>query len=221
MPTIMLNRSVTGFKDAAVLRLITICLTIFGVPAFADEDFSTRLPAGPGWNGETIKLPPGFAPDMSIKGVEHIRFAPGMMDPASETFFCYAFAFELQAKPAVTEALLKEEFLKYYRGLCKAVLDGKAPEVDFSKFTMTTQKMPPDDDNKTDTITRYTSQIKWVEPFATKKSQTLNVELHTWTKGEQNYVFACVSPQSKDAAVWKTLRKIRDDYLLRNLPATK
>jgi hypothetical protein len=37
------------------------------------------VPAG--WGGETIQLPPGFAPDMKLKGVEHIRYSRGMMNP--------------------------------------------------------------------------------------------------------------------------------------------
>src|SRR5258708_1608662 len=70
--------------------------------------------------------------------------APGMMKPESDSFLCYAFVFELEPKPGLTEAVLKDEFLKYYRGLCKAVLNGKLPDVDSSLFTLELQRMKSD-----------------------------------------------------------------------------
>ena len=50
----------------------------------ADEPSPAKLVAPAGWDGETIQLPPGFSPEMKLKGSEHIRFAPGMMDPESD-----------------------------------------------------------------------------------------------------------------------------------------
>src|SRR5688572_7965936 len=118
--------------------MFALSLLMSGSLVIADEPKTTgpktaELAAPNDWAGETIALPPGFAPDMKLKGTEHVRFAPGMMKPASDTFFCYAFVFELQPQPALTEAVVKEEFLKYYRGLCKAVLQGKLPDLDPSK----------------------------------------------------------------------------------------
>jgi hypothetical protein len=127
-----------------MLRLFAVCLLLTATLLVADEKNSAKLAAPEGWSGETIELPPGFAPDMKLKGAEHIRFAPGMMKPASDSFFSYAFVFELQSKPDLTEAVVKDEFLKYYRGLCKKVLDGKAPDVDPSQFTLELQRLKSD-----------------------------------------------------------------------------
>jgi hypothetical protein len=161
---------------------------------------------------------------MKLKGSEHIRFAPGMMKPASDSFFSYAFVFELEPKPALTETVLKEEFLKYYRGLCKTVLNGKLPEVDPSEFKLTLERLKSDarsttnekaagDDKAADAPTLYKGTLDWVEPFATKKPQKLNLEIRTWAKNDHNYVFVCVSPQDRDAEIWKQLDAIRDGYL--------
>ena len=202
-----------------MLRLCTVCLLLmFGVLVSADEPGSFKLAAPAGWGGETIKLPPGFAPDMKLKGLEHIRFAPGMMKPDSDSFFSYAFAFELEAMPALTEAVVKEEFLKYYRGLCMAVLNGTLPEVKPSEFTLElrpakSDAKPPEAGKGSDKTTQYTGRLEWVEPFATKKPQQLNLEIQTWTSGDRNYLFACVSPQARNEAIWEQLHKIRDDYL--------
>src|SRR5262245_47121069 len=197
-----------------MIRILAVSLLISGALAVAEEPGSFKLAAPAGWGGESIKLPPGFAPDMKLKGVEHIRFAPGMMKPESDSFFSYAFVFELQSKPELTETLVKEEFLKYYRGLCKAVLNGKFPDVDPSTFTMELERVtsdvkPSSGDKAEDAPTQYTGTLDWVEPFATQKRQKLHLEIRTWTKDDHNYIFTCVSPQARDAAVWKQLHTIR------------
>ena len=154
---------------------------------------------------------------MKLKGTEHIRFAPGMMKPESDSFFSYAFAFELQPQPDLTEAVVKEEFLKYYRGLCKAVLAGKLPEVDPSRFTLDLKRAQRDAnasrEERANAAAHYLGTLDWVEPFATQKPQKLNLEIQTWTRGGRNYIFACVSPQAPDATIWKQLHAIRNGYL--------
>lgn len=201
-----------------MLRIFTVILLVAGAFLAADEPSPAKLVAPAGWGGETIQLPPGFSPEMKLKGSEHIRFAPGMMDPESDTFFSYAFVFELEPMPVLTAAVVKDEFLKYYRGLCKAVLNGKLPQVDRSKFTLELQRAKSDDtniqdDKNADMPVVYTGTLEWVEPFATKKPQTLNLDIHTWTSNDRSFIFACVSPQAKDAAIWKELHKIRNGYL--------
>ena len=46
-----------------------------------------HLDAPKGWRGEAIQLPPSFAPKMTWKGLEEVRFAPGMFDPKKDDFF--------------------------------------------------------------------------------------------------------------------------------------
>ena len=201
-----------------ISRVLIFSLLLCGTLWAADEPGPAKLAAPKDWGGETITLPPGFAPDMKLKGSEHIRFAPGMMKPDSDSFFSYAFVFELEPKPALTEAVLKDEFLKYYRGLCQTVLNGKLPWVDPSTFTLELDRVkseakPAADETAADAPSIYTGILDWVEPFATKKPQKLNLEVRTWAKGDRNYIFVCVSPQARDAAIWKQLHAIRDGYL--------
>lgn len=130
----------------------------------------------------------------------------------------YAFVFELEPIPELTEAVVKEEFLKYYRGLCMAVLNGKLPQDDPLKFTLELQRAKTDatiasNDEKSDNPVIYRGTLEWVEPFATKKPQTLHLDIQTWTTTDRSFIFACVSPQARDAEIWKQLHKIRDGYL--------
>src|SRR5262245_35960929 len=205
-------------REVRMLWNIAVGLLMCGALLVDEKSDEPELAAPEGWGGETIELPPKFASDMKLKGSEHIRFAPGMMKPLSDSFFCYAFVFELEAQPALTEAVLKDEFLKYYRGLCKAVLNGKLPEIDPAKFTLELERVKSETDSPADqkdaeTPTNYTGTLDWVEPFATKKAQNLKLEIRTWSREKRNYIFVCVSPQARDAAIWKQLHKIRDDYL--------
>jgi hypothetical protein len=207
-----------AYLEITMLRIFVVSLLLFGTLLFAEEPGSFKLAAPTGWGGETITLPPGFAPDMKLQGSEHIRFAPGMMKSESDSFFCYAFVFELQPQPVLTEDVVKDEFLKYYRGLCKAVLNGKLPDVDPSAFTLALQQVKSaartsSDKTAADTPTHYMGVLDWVEPFATQKPQQLNLEIQSWASNDRNYIFACVSPQARDTAIWKQLHTIRDNYL--------
>ena len=193
-----------------MLPAFAIVLLMSGMVLVVDEPKFATLAAPADWGGETIKLPPGFAPDMKLQGFESIRFAPGMMKPGSDTFFSYAFVFQLQPKPTLTQVVVKEEFLKYYRGLCRTVLNGKLPDVDPSEFEFELRQV---NEKTADMSTSYVGTLDWIEPFATKKPQKLNLEIRTWTKDDHNYLFACVSPQVRDTAIWKQLRTIRENYL--------
>jgi hypothetical protein len=204
---------IVAFKNLEVevymVRTFIFSLLMFGTVLASDEPHLYKLAAPDDWGGETISLPPGFAPDMKLKGFEQ---------PASGTFFSYAFVFDLQPKPILTETVVIDEFLKYYRGLCKVVLNGKAPDVDPSEFTLELKEVKSDvkassDERAADQPTLYTGTLEWVEPFITKKTQTLNLEIRTWTQNDRNFIFACVSPHARDTAIWKQLHVIRDDYL--------
>ena len=200
-----------------MIRIVAVSLLATTTLLHADEREIFTLAAPAGWTGETIQLPPGFAPEMKLKGSEHIRFAPGMMKPELDSFFSYAFVFELETRPVLTEAVVEEEFLKYYRGLCRAVLKGKRPDVDPSEFTLKLERVNTDakrsvDQKATNAPMHYTGVLNWVEPFATKNPQQLNMEIRTWSRSDRNYLFACVSPQARDQVIWKQLRQIRDDY---------
>ena len=93
-----------------MLRIFVFSLLMCGTILVADEPGTFKLAAPEGWGGETIQLPPGFAPDMKLKGSEHIRFAPGMMKPKSDSFFCYAFVFEVQPQPLLLSKVVPYPF---------------------------------------------------------------------------------------------------------------
>jgi len=174
------------------------------------QKFEIKKPT-PEWAGERIKLPPGFAPKLGLQGIEEILFAPGMFKADAKNFFTYVFLFALAPKPELTAEVLRKELLVYYVGLSKARMGN--PKLDTSKFTV---KLEPKKENGVTpkdsvSVKSYQAQVYWLEPFATKKMQTLYFELQTWKyKGSPyNYLFVSASPQKPGAAIWETLRGIR------------
>ena len=173
------------------------------------------------WKGERIALPPPFAPDMKLEGIEEIRFAPGMFEPESESFFSYVFVFSFAGEKKLTDEVIKRETLTYYRGLATAVLKGKGKETDTSKFKFELEKekgakMMPASVADPKSVTQYRGKLDWVEPFATAKPQVLHFEIQSWAdpKTKRNYLFVGTSPKeiSDEAKIWKDLRKIRSEF---------
>ncbi len=174
------------------------------------QKFEIKKPT-PEWAGERINLPPSFAPKLGLKGIEEILFAPGMFKAEAKDFFTYVFLFALERKPVLTAEVLRRELMIYYTGLSKAQMND--PKLDVSKFTV---KLEPVKENGVTpkgamNVKSYRAEVAWLEPFTTKKMQTLHFELQTWQyKGSANqYLFVSASPQKRTAAIWKTMRGIR------------
>ena len=92
-----------------------------GPPARPDQPWST--PAG--FRGETIPFPLEFAPGLSHKGFEELRFAPGFFDPAAPGYWSYTFVWRTEDPAALDAAALGAELTTYFRGLIEAVDEAK------------------------------------------------------------------------------------------------
>lgn len=199
----------------ATVMLIVACTacSLYG----ADTTNVSRFKVPADWNTERISLPPSFAPDMKLTGTEEIWFAPGMFKPKSDSFFSYMFVFHVEPKPKLTQEVLEQEFLAYYRGLATAVLKGQDVSVETKKFALKLKpvKIINEAAQAPAGMRQFTGDLNWVEPFVTRKQQTLHLEIDTWTdsKSNRNFLFVCVSPHDNDAKIWKTLRTLRGTFL--------
>jgi hypothetical protein len=212
-----------------MVKTILLVLALSGVSLsaaqpLAQQQFDIPKPT-PKWFGERIALPPkGFAPDLGLKGIEEILFAPGMFKADQPDFFTYVFLFAVEGKPVLTSEVLQKELFNYYAGLSKARLGN--PNLDTSKFSVNVRKMKQFEKkpNGALNVASYTATVNWIEPFATRKFQTLHFELQTWkyAGSPHQYLFVCASPQPRDKAIWNTLREIRGNVALKPMPsATK
>ncbi len=188
----------------------------------AGERPALRLDAPAGWTGERITLPPGFARDMKLQGIEEIRFAPGMFDAEAESFFSYVLVFQVGAKPPLSKDVLHRELLAYYRGLSAAVLKGRGMNVDTDGFKLTLKATEASRDApRPPGMRSLHGELDWVEPFATRKRQTLHLVLEAWqdAAGGQGYLFIMASPQPQTAAIWAEMKKIRAGFHRARPPA--
>lgn len=178
------------------------------------ENDGIPLVAPKEWRGETISLPPGFAKDMKLKGVEKIRFAPGMFQPDAPDFFSYVLVFRLEAEPELTVETLERELLAYYRGLAAAVGKGKIQTDEFS-ISVKNSEDDTADTNADTNAANYVAALDWIEPFATSKAQKLNIQLRVWKaeKSDHNWIFMAASPNKDDDPIWKDMHRIRDKFL--------
>jgi hypothetical protein len=78
-------------------------------------------PTPAGWKSETIPFPLEFAPSLAHKGVEELRFAPGMFDPAAPGYWSYAFIWRVENEAKLDAKQLGDELTAYFRGLIAAV----------------------------------------------------------------------------------------------------
>lgn len=180
------------------------------------------------WKGERIALPPIFAPAMKLNGVEVIRFAPGMFQAESESFFSYAFVFSLVKEQPLTREIIQREMLVYYRGLAESVSKSKGRTVDAAKFTFELEPAKaatgtPEQISAASKVTQYAGKLAWVEPFVTGQPQTLHFEIQFWTDPgtTRDYLFVCTSPKSPGGteAIWRELRSLRRSFEFRGKPA--
>jgi hypothetical protein len=189
--------------------------------AAASDAPDTTLVFNTTWKGERIQLPPPFAPAMKLKGTEEIRFAPGMFDAGSASFFSYAFVFSVSKDQALTEDIIQREILAYYRGLSEFILKRKKVNADADKFTFKLQQAKeaagtPEKVAASAKAVQYHGELNWTEPFVTAKPQVLYFEIQSWADPatSRNYLFVCTSPKPRgDAdATWTELRNIRRSF---------
>src|ERR1700760_3139406 len=99
--------------------MLALALALFLAAPATPVPFQWAAPEG--WRKETIPFPLEFAPSLKHKGLEELRFAPGMFKPGAPDFFSYAFVWWLEGEPPPAASALESELPVYFRGLCDAV----------------------------------------------------------------------------------------------------
>ncbi|MHA4893016.1 hypothetical protein, partial [Enterococcus faecium] len=70
-----------------------------------------------GWDIERFLIPIAFAPEISYKGVEDIRFTPGWGKVQTDEYWTYAFLWYLDGKVKTNEKIIEDNLKAYYTGL--------------------------------------------------------------------------------------------------------
>jgi len=188
--------------------LIATLLAALGLSAAAQAQPRNQTPTllmGPSdWRFESMPIPPLFATDVKLKGVEEARFSPGMFDTSSSNYFTYVIVLALDEAPDLGAADLKDFLDKYYRGLSIGVGRRKTMTPDPRQFNAVVNPATPG------SKTRFEAKIPYFDTFNDGRRIMLTLELAVTQKpaAKKTFVVVLISPQPKEAAQWTKLREI-------------
>ena len=78
----------------------------------------------------------------------------------------------------MADAAATKEAPRWFREALKSPYEDRKVDVDPKSFTLQLEEAKAD--AQPAGAKRYTGDLKWLEPFVTRKAQTLHVELETW-----------------------------------------
>ncbi len=158
-----------------------------------------RWPLPDGWRGETIALPPEFARDMTLRGLEEVRFAPRFFDPDAETYFSYSFAWVVGGEGRLDAPAVAEQLRRYFAGLMAAVgakgrRDGAAASA---------ARLHDDGPG------RFAGTLGTVDAFGDGRPLKLQIEVEASECAGRRVLLFTLSPREPADPVWARLREQR------------
>lgn len=196
--------------------LFAVCcwsfITVSGQEGFDGHKWEAPylLPIPNDWGVERFLLPPAFAPQITYKGVEDIRFTPGWGNAKSEEYWSYTFLWYLDENPQLNKTSLERYLKAYYTGLLKINTDsskyaGEKPIPVITRFKPA-KPLPQD-------TASYTGTVR-MRDYMTRQPITLHCRMHaTFCKetGKTIYFFE-LSPQPFTHIVWKSLDELWEGF---------
>ena len=191
----------------ALFLLSVVNLLLFSSSlALAQKSKMIYFPEIPkGFNTAVNQLPPGFAPAMNSSGKLELLFSPGMFNPKVKDFFSYVFVWALDRDSHLSLSEMTSELKIYYQGLQESVSKKQI----INKGNVDLKSLSSD--NKSSDIKEYEGHIRCIEPFQSKKAQTLKLKIVSRQCPKQKRLVAkfMVAPASKASASWPMLKGIK------------
>ncbi|MEO8861570.1 MAG: hypothetical protein ABI358_09115 [Ginsengibacter sp.] len=191
------------------IPIILFCATAFSNILNAQQQTPQLLKQPANWQFEKFKLPPVFAPSFPYKGVEELRFSPGMFIKDSTTYFTYAFAAELDNTPFISQNDIRNYLLDYFKGLCSGTAKDRHLSIDTSKITVAIERKKI---IKNEVI--YNAFLNIFGVFTDGAPVKLNMEIKVLHDKDASkiYLVFIASPLEKDKDIWQQLRTIQKDF---------
>jgi hypothetical protein len=178
----------------------------------AQEHKAQLLMQPANWEFERFPLPPAFAPSITYKGVEELRFAPGMFAKDSSLYFTYVFVVQLDDVVSISEAEIRDYLLNYYRGLCRVTAKDRKLVVDTTQITVSVKEQR----NLPANEKIYDASADIFGVFADGAPVKLNLEIKVLadSPGRRTYLYILASPREKSDPTWNTLLQLRREFRL-------
>lgn len=159
-------------------------------------------PAPSGWRHERLALPPDFAPELELRGVEDLLFAPGMFAPDSDSYFSYVLALRVEGELEVDESYLTRFLESYYRGLCRAVGEERKLTLDLAQVAAGVRREEE----------RFHATVAMFDVFVTGEPLELALEIEVHAAPRKTELIGLASPLDAAAPIWTELRALRDGW---------
>jgi hypothetical protein len=159
-----------------------------------------------GWDVERFLIPIQFAPTISYKGVEDIRFTPGWGKKENDEYWSYAFLWYLDGSPEFDAKIIEKNLVAYYTGLFNINTDkSKIDTIRLAPVTAAIESKPPANGD----LKAFQGRVT-MNDYMTKKPITVNLVIHVKNCKEQNktFVFYEVSPKPYSDNVWNSLHQL-------------
>jgi hypothetical protein len=164
------------------------------------------------WQFERFSLPPSFSSNFPYKGVEELRFSPGMFNKDSSDYFSYAFVAQLDNTSSITQSQVKNYLLTYFKGLCGSTAKQRNLSIDTSQVNVSIEKKIGGPGNSA----IYNAVLHVFGVFADGAPVTLNAEIKVLNdaKAKKTYLVFIASPRKKTDSIWQQLYKIQNDFAI-------
>jgi hypothetical protein len=205
-------------KNVTILMLCLTSLSIYGQEVKTEFDghkweapYNLSIPKD--WTIERFLIPISFAPQISYKGVEDIRFTPGWGNIKSEEYWTYAFLWYLDSSPKTDAKIIAENLKNYYTGLIKVNTDStNAASGTLVPVTTSFKKAPTDKGD----LETYRGTIEMID-YMQRKPIILNCIVHLKACKEENktILFYALSPKPFAHSNWVKLNQLWLDFTCR------
>lgn len=194
---------------AALCAALSLPLAARAQSAPEPSELPFSWPVPDGWRSETIPFPLEFAPEIRLRGIEELRFSPGMFEPGRDDFFTYAFVWWLEGDPPLDAASLSRDLELYFEGLSRAVesdpsVAAAAHEVEGALRA----------ERDAAGHRRYRGRFDIYDAFATHARVSVHVEVAVLRceAADRDVAFFLVSSQPREHALWTALERLRASF---------
>jgi hypothetical protein len=187
---------------------IVCCAILISIALFAQNQTAQLLKEPANWQFERFALPPEFAQNIPYKGVEELRFSPGMFVKDSTTYFTYAFVAELTNVNSVSQDDIRNYLVNYFKGLCGSTAKQRHLSIDTSKIDVAIERR-----QNAGNEAFYDATLNIFGVFTDGAPVKLNAEIKVMNdKASKIYLVFIASPLDKTNNVWNELHSIQKEF---------
>jgi hypothetical protein len=199
-------------KQLLILLFCAISLNSNGQEAFDGHKWEApyHLPTPKDWGLERFLIPINFAPSITYKGVEDVRFTPGWAKATSDEYWSYAFLWYLDGSVKTNKKIIAKNLKAYYTGLFN--INTESARKASVKLIPTTAVFKKTITDKGDVAT-FSGTIEMMD-YLQVKPITLNCIVHLKHCADDNktIIFYELSPQPFTHNIWERLNQLWLDF---------